>query len=122
MKFTRDQQAAVTIRNIDRGTIRVGNESCTGRIVLTQDAIVRDWVIPDIDQLSSSHAERIVKFAPEIVLLGTGWRPQQPPNEFLFTLARAGVGLEAMETGAACRTFNILVAEGRQLVALLQLD
>lgn len=83
---------------------------------------MRDWVMPDIGQLSSSHAASIIEFEPEIVLLGTGWQPQQPPNDFLFALARAGVGLEAMETGAACRTFNILLAEDRRLVALLKLD
>ena len=122
MKFTRDQVAPVTIREVERGSIRVGDERVTHSVVLTQEKMVVDWVPPDTESLSLEHVERLIRFEPEIVIVGSGWAQRRPPNEFVFALARQGIGLEVMDTGAACRTFNILLAEGRRIVAFLTLD
>jgi len=84
--------------------------------------MLADWVPPDTESLSAEHVEKLIQFEPEIVIIGSGWTQRRPPNEFVFGLARRGVGLEIMDTGAACRTFNILLAEGRRIVALLTLD
>ena len=58
---------------------------------------------------------------PDVIIVGTGWTQVLPPRELVFALAKAGVGLEVMDTPAACRTFNILVAEDRRPGALLYL-
>jgi uncharacterized protein len=57
-----------------------------------------------------------------MLILGTGWRQCLPPRDLMFGLARRGIGLEMMDTPAACRTFNILIAEGRRPAAILLLD
>jgi len=59
--------------------------------------------------------------APELVILGTGRRQRFPRTELIAPLVRAGIGWEVMDTGAACRTFNVLVAEGRRVAAALLL-
>ena len=63
--------------------------------------------------------ESILALAPEIVLLGTGPKQQLPDPQTLVAFNRAGIGFETMDTAAACRTYNILMAEGRRVVAAL---
>ena len=122
MKLTRDEVAAVTIRQVGSDYIRVGDDRISDNVVVKYDAVVRDWFPSDIEALSATDVQRILGWQPEIVILGTGRRLKRPPNEVVFTLARNQVGVEIMDTRAACRTFNILLAEGRRVVALLQLE
>ena len=58
----------------------------------------------------------------EVIVLGTGARPLFPPRALVFAFSRLGIGLETMETNAACRTFNILISEGRRAAAALIID
>jgi uncharacterized protein len=88
-------------------------------LIVLPNRIVTDWQVMDFASLAESHFERIAQCAPEIVLLGTG-----PTHRFVHPrLARAltesGIGLECMDTAAACRTYNILLAEGRHVAAAL---
>lgn len=71
------------------------------------------------DELAARHAAAVLALEPEVVLLGTGPKQLFPASEFGATFLRAGVGFEVMDTGAACRTFNVLVSEQRRVVALL---
>ena len=122
MKFTRDPQADISVRSIERGALRVGEETLTESVALTSEKVIRDWPALDLDQLNESHLERLLQEQPEMIVLGTGWQHRFAPRELMFALARRGIGLEVMDTPAACRTFNILVAEGRRAAALLVLD
>ena len=61
----------------------------------------------------------LVGHKPEVVLLGTGARLRFPPAAVLAPLTRAGIGVEVMDTAAACRTYNILAGDGRRVVAAL---
>ena len=122
MKFTRDDIAPVTIRQVGTDYIRIGDERIRDDVVITPHAVVRDWFPSDIESPSQADVERILSWQPEIVVLGTGEKLIRPRNELVFALARRRIGLEFMDTRAACRTFNILLAEGRRVVALLKLD
>ena len=59
---------------------------------------------------------------PEIILYGCGWETRLPPRDVVFALARQGIGFEAMTTPAACRTYNILLSEERDVAAVLCID
>ena len=72
-----------------------------------------------LEDLSRVDVGRIVALKPELVLLGTGARQSFPPAAFGAQFLKAGIGFEVMDTGAACRTFNVLVMESRQIAALL---
>ncbi len=122
MKFTLEPVMAVSVRQVERGRIRVGDRSYERSIAITADEVIADWASPDVDRLEMADLEPLLALEPEIVVLGTGWSQALPPRELVFAMARRGIGLEVMDTPAACRTFNILVAEGRRPAAILTID
>ncbi len=88
-------------------------------IVVAPGRGVQAWDVADFDALTPAHFEALLEFKPEIVLLGTGAGLRFPAPALTHPLAAAAIGFEAMDTKAACRTYNILVAEGRQVVAAM---
>ena len=119
MQFTREQNSAITVRQVEPGQLRIGNDIVHHNVLLTADREICSWSIEDIDQLSESDLQRIIDAAPEMIVVGTGWKAVFPPRELVFALARRGIGFETMDTPAACRTFNILINEGRRAAAAL---
>ncbi|HEX6260873.1 MAG TPA: MTH938/NDUFAF3 family protein [Woeseiaceae bacterium] len=119
MQFTREQNSAITVRQVEPGRLRIGNAVVRNNVLLTADREICDWSIEDIDQLSESDLQTIIEAAPEMIVVGTGWKSVFPPRELVFALARRGIGFETMNTPAACRTFNILINEGRRAAAAL---
>ena len=90
-------------------------------LILSAQDIVCPWSVNAIDELDSGNLQPVISRAPEVVLLGTG-EMQQFPDPRLFALfGERGIGLEVMDNGALCRTFNILVAEDRAVVAAILL-
>jgi uncharacterized protein len=122
MKVTRDPLAQMTIRRISRGEIQIGNESVRHDVLLTIDQAIRPWMASDIAALDENDFTPVIESQPEIIVLGTGWQPRFPPRELIFAMARRGIGFETMNTPAACRTFNILLNEGRRAAAVLIVD
>ena len=119
MQFTREQISDITVRQVEPGRIRIGNEVLHNNLLLTVEHEIHDWSIEDIGQLDEQSLETILGDAPEMIVVGTGWKPIFPPRELVFSMARRGIGFETMDTPAACRTFNILINEGRRAAAAL---
>jgi len=119
LKFTRHQVSNVTIRHVEPGAIRVGDKVVRDNIALTADEIIQEWPASVIEELTEDDFEPLLTSEPELILLGTGPLSVFPPRELVFSLARRGIGLETMDTAAACRTFNILISEGRRVAAVL---
>jgi uncharacterized protein len=103
------------------GWVRVGAVEYRHNLVLLPDAVVEGWAPDGFGALTESDFASLLAHQPELVLLGTGARQQFPHPKLLQALSAAHVGVEAMDTRAACRTFNILVAEGRRVAAALVL-
>ena len=90
--------------------------------IVVQAAEVRgDWRAASFDDLSETHFGYFLALKPEILLLGTGARQRFPHPRLYRALTDAGIALECMDTPAACRTYNILVAEDRKVVAAILL-
>jgi uncharacterized protein len=119
LKFTRDPIAANTVRKIERGSLQVGDDFYINNIGLLADTIVERWPDRPVEALDVDYLSPILEHLPEMVILGSGWRHSFAPRELTFALARRGIGLEIMDTPAACRTFNILIGEGRLPAAIL---
>jgi uncharacterized protein len=120
MKFSRDEISPLTIRQVEPGLIRIGTEAYSSDFALTADGPVTEFSVPDIAELKEAHLATLLEMEPELIIIGTGWQPVLPPRELVFAMARRGVGIEVMDTPAACRTFNILVAEGRRPAAIIK--
>ena len=90
-------------------------------LLITPDNILLDWQVNDFSALQAHHFTAILQQHPEIALLGTGNHLRFPHPRLSATLTNAGIGLEVMDTKAACRTYNILVAEGRRVVVAVLL-
>ena len=111
--------SARTIHQVEPGAIRIGDETVTESVLIFRDEIQRDVSLQDIAALQEQDLDELLATGPEIVILGTGWKTQRPPRELVFAMARRGIGFEWMDTPAACRTFNILLSEGRDVAAIL---
>ena len=119
LQFAREKSTAVSIRRVERGAVRIGDQILTENVLIFRDEVQRGIAVADVAALQEPDLEELLKEQPEIVLLGTGWRTRRPPRELVFALARRGIGFESMDTPAACRTFNILLSEGRDVAAIL---
>lgn len=97
-------------------------ETLEHSFLLTPTRRVRDWAPECFEQLTRAHIEPILALEPELVLLGTGTSLRFPHPAFGVPLMERGIGMEVMDTAAACRTYNILMAEGRKvLIAALMI-
>ncbi|MCY4221622.1 MAG: MTH938/NDUFAF3 family protein [Thiotrichales bacterium] len=121
MKLHSDTGAADRQRITAYGVefVTVEETTFTGAVLLGRGTHATDFDERRLGDVSAATIERILERNPEVVLLGTGARHMFPSPGLLAPLTRAGIGVEAMSTSAACRTWNILNAEGRKVVALL---
>ena len=86
-------------------------------LIIASNELKTDWPPRSIEDLSTEHFSNIIEMDPELLIIGTGNTLVFPPVETYAELIRLGVGVEIMDTGAACRTYNILTGEGRHVVA-----
>lgn len=107
------------IRTYTPGLISVNQNSYTRSLIVLPGQIISDWPPQNFAELTAAHIGILVSLRPELLILGTGRRQQFPPAAILAPLATAGIGWEIMDTGAACRTYNILMSEGRNVAAAL---
>jgi uncharacterized protein len=107
------------VRSVGENGIRIGDQRYRGNLLLSANDLQEDWGPLQLEDIEDVHFEPILALQPEVVLLGTGARQQFLHPSRLAPCHRAGVGIELMTTEAACRTFNVLVAEGRRVVAAL---
>ena len=87
--------------------------------VVTPTRLLRDWPPQTFEDLRAVHMTVLMELAPEIVLLGSGADLRWPAAEVAAPLSAAGIGFEVMNTAAACRTYNILMSDGRKVAAAL---
>ena len=100
----------------------VNGEKHEKNLILLPESIVPAWSTATVSTLSESDMQILLGLDTEIILLGTGKRLHFPPSTLLRPFAPAGIGLEIMDLKAACRTYNILAAEGRKVAAALLFD
>ena len=132
MKFSLASSAGNTILAYEVGAIKVHSRgtrenegsqakvhTVTTSVIITPDVLFEEWPPKSPTELSVLHMQQVLEFRPEIVILGTGSRLRFPASEVILACHQAGAGFEVMDTGAACRTYNILAAEGRRVAAAL---
>lgn len=120
MKMSLDTAAGkYLITGYDRQGIHINRSPHAGSLIVSAETLRTDWGPVTVEDLSLEHLKQIWQLDPDIVLLGTGQHLRRPARDLLLQLAAQGRSIEIMDTPAACRTFNILLAEQRRVVAVL---
>ena len=127
MKFQPDTLAGVNaITRQEPGRLWVGNTAFAHSLLVPWVGAVQAWGPLAFEDLSAAHFEIIAALKPEVVIFGSGSRlrfvPPARMRILLRMLIEQRVGVETMDTAAACRTYNVLASEGRAVVAALLLD
>lgn len=111
-----------SITAYDAGHIEVNGRRLTKSFLLTPQRLIEDWSPASVDSLMESDLLAVAELGCPIVLLGTGRRQHFPARALLRPLLERRLGVEVMDTFAACRTYNILMSEGRDVAAALILE
>ena len=109
------------ITGYDYGWVEINRQRYSRNLILLPSQILSDWDVPNFESINSTHFEHIILYKPDVILLGTGTHHQFIHPKLTIALAKAGISLECMTTHAACRTYNILMTEGRNVAAALLL-
>ena len=122
MKFQPDTTDGVNvITRHEPGRIWVGATAFRNSVLVPWQGEVLPWTAANPEQLTAAHFERIAAMQPELVIFGSGPRLRFAPPALLQSLMALRIGVETMDTPAACRTYNVLVNEHRRVLAALLL-
>jgi uncharacterized protein len=120
MKITPDRPGALhVIHAYGPGALRIGDRTFDRSLIVTAETLIEHWRPESIADLGPADLEPLLALEPEVLLIGSGARQAFPGRPALHALYAARIGFEVMDTGAACRTYNVLVAEGRRVAAAL---
>jgi uncharacterized protein len=110
---------ANTITGYGDGYIEINKTPYSHAVLLSSDGEILKWAIESFEELGTTDFTQMASLKPELIIIGTGKRQRFPKPELLKTLIEAKIGFEVMDSQAACRTYNILVGEGRQVLLAL---
>ena len=118
MKFSEDKiDQGYYISGYEAGTILVNGSPKTTSFIISLEQLIDDWEPAHIDELRIQHLQPLLQLQPELVLIGTGDALKFPSIEHYACLIQQNIGVEIMDSAAACRTYNILLGEGRKVAA-----
>ncbi|HZX69595.1 MAG TPA: Mth938-like domain-containing protein [Rhodanobacter sp.] len=118
MDLSLDQpEGYLFVRRVDAHSVTLVDRVVDDSFLLTPTQVSEHWPVDAATRLDSSHVEALLALQPEVVILGTGQRQVFPPAAFMAGFLRRGIGVEVMDNAAAARTYNLLAAEDRHVVA-----
>jgi len=119
MKLQPDPAQGPQITGYGPDWITVNGQKFTSNLLVSASAGASLWPCPGFEAMEASHFDLLMDYAPELILFGSGAQLRFPHPAHLQALFSRRIGVETMDTPAACRTFNFLAAEGRKVVAAL---
>ncbi|HEY1771955.1 MAG TPA: Mth938-like domain-containing protein [Gammaproteobacteria bacterium] len=121
MKISKDTAGRDTkvIRAYAPGRINVSDTLLTRSFIVAADQLTEDWPPQRFEELTVEHLKAALALDPEILIIGTGREQHFLTCEMMAVLGKGGIGVEVMDTAAACRTYNVLLSEDRKVVAAL---
>ena len=124
MKLQPDKSSAPLVRAYDAQWLQIDDQRFTQSVVVSSltGHHPRTWAPATFSELNAAYLQELADEGAELVILGTGRQLRFPPPDWLAPFARRRIGLESMDTAAACRTYNILAGEGRKVLAALLLE
>ena len=122
MKFQPEKSERQAINAYGPGWVSVDGEKVYSSVVIGSKGQRFAWECARFDDLSAAHFDRLAELAPELVIFGSGDRIKFPKAPWLAGLYARRIGLETMDTQAACRTYNILAGEGRDVMLAILIE
>ena len=123
MKFQLDeQQGGNSISRHDGQCVWVNGQPHRSSLLVPWRGDVQAWALPRFEDLTETHFEQILALQPELVVFGSGSRIRFARPQLYRSLINARIGVETMDLAAACRTYNVLAAEGRTVLAALLIE
>tara|TARA_R110000868_G_scaffold84822_6_gene238948 strand:+ start:17475 stop:17849 length:375 start_codon:yes stop_codon:yes gene_type:complete len=119
MKFQQEQSDNIVINAYEPGGITVDKQTYQHSLIISPTNVYLDWPVSNIENLQAEHFNQIIELKPEILLLGVGDALTFPDSEILAAVHAARIGVEIMDNAAACRTYNILAGEDRNVVVAI---
>jgi uncharacterized protein len=107
------------VRGYSDAGIRIGDRLYADSVVVNAATVIEGWPPRTIADATEQDLRQALALRPEVLLIGTGRQQAFPPRALLALLHESRVGFEIMDTGAACRTYNVLASEGRNVAAAL---
>lgn len=118
MEFIQVQSSApIQIQSYQKGVLTINGQIYTKSLIVLPDRYIEDWPVTHIDALTPQTSEIFFELKPEVLLIGTGEKLVFPKTEWLTWFRAHHLGIEFMDTAAACRTFQVLTSENRKVVA-----
>jgi uncharacterized protein len=122
MKLHPDQSSAQTISSYGDGWIAVGGERIGSSVIIGSGGQRIAWDCRRFADLGAAHFQQLAELDTELVIFGSGAWLRFPEAAWLAPLMARRIGVETMDTGAACRTYNVLAGEGRKVAAALLIE
>lgn len=123
MKFTEHRDPKINmINHYAPGLVSINNQDYQTSCIITQQSLNPDWPVKKLDDLTPATLQQLLDLSPEVLILGTGEKQQFPSAEIFGLCAQQGVSLEVMNNASACRTYNVLTTEDREVVMGLILN
>jgi len=123
LKLHQDSSGALnTVTGYGADYVEINLQRHAGSIIVLPEGPVIPWPVSSFEALSAGHFEQLIAPAPEVVIFGSGERLRFPHPRLTSALAKHRIGVETMDFQAACRTYNILMAEGRKVAAALLIE
>ena len=119
MKLQPDATHGTSITGYGQGWVSVNGQKFTSNLYVNAQSGSTLWQCPGFDALAPAHFDLFVELQPELIIFGSGERIRFPHPSCLQNLYAQRIGVETMDTHAACRTFNFLAGEGRRVIAAL---
>jgi uncharacterized protein len=104
------------------GYVMVNQQRIETALIVTPQSVIQPWQVMSLETLTFDAFADLVALKPELVVFGAGAKFRFPNPRIIAAFSQARIGFEAMDTGAACRTYNVLMSEGRNVAAALLVD
>jgi len=122
MKFQPEKTDQTLITAVDSSGLYIGQECITQSLVLGSHGERFNWQINRFEDLTAEHFKKLGESKPELVIFGSGAKIKFPHPKLIATLMQERIGVETMDTPAACRTYNILAGEGRHVIGAFLIE
>jgi uncharacterized protein len=111
-----------TVTGYDDQGVEINAERFAFSLIVMPEAAPRPWNVPTFESLTAEHFDKIEEDKPDVVILGTGERQRFVHPRLIASLSARHIGVECMDSKAACRTYNVLMGEGRKVTLALIIE